>query len=369
MGGFSNGSYSRYFSWTTDANNSIDIRSDRMDTEDNGFATGLSTCLLKDGTQTVTANIPFAAFRLLNIGNSVLRSDAIPAGQVQDGATMFASSVTGTNIITFNTTPTFTAYAAGQVFRLIAAASNTGAVTVNGNSVGAIALKKRDPSGLIALSGNEIIIGIEFDIFYDGTQFELLNPVFASSAYLPSSTFLQTANSLSELTGLASTARTNIGAASSAITVTGAGLATGGGALTANEVITVTAAAKADMQTPTSSVLAVTPAQTQNHPGVAKASANCTVSGTTVTLQEGYNAASVTRLSTGQYRLAFTTNFVNGNYQVYAFGSLNTAGNQYTYGSLIRTTKTVALCDIQFLNATNSADDPAEFNIICFGKQ
>ena len=58
---FSGGTFSRLYSWASDQSNGIKIRADRMDGEFDGMATGLSTCLRKDGTQTATARIPFAA--------------------------------------------------------------------------------------------------------------------------------------------------------------------------------------------------------------------------------------------------------------------------------------------------------------------
>ena len=58
---FSGGTFSRLYSWASDQSNGIKIRADRMDDEFNGMATGLSTCLLKDGSQTASARIPFAA--------------------------------------------------------------------------------------------------------------------------------------------------------------------------------------------------------------------------------------------------------------------------------------------------------------------
>jgi len=58
---FSGGTFSRLYSWASDQSNGIKIRADRMDGEMDGMATGLSTCLLKDGTQTASARIPFAA--------------------------------------------------------------------------------------------------------------------------------------------------------------------------------------------------------------------------------------------------------------------------------------------------------------------
>jgi len=57
---FSGGTFSRTFDCTTDRDNGVKILASKFDTELDGMATGLSTCILKDGTQTCTAAIPFA---------------------------------------------------------------------------------------------------------------------------------------------------------------------------------------------------------------------------------------------------------------------------------------------------------------------
>ena len=57
---FSSGVFSRTFDCTTDRDNGVKILASKFDTELDGFATGLSTTILKDGTQTCTAAIPFA---------------------------------------------------------------------------------------------------------------------------------------------------------------------------------------------------------------------------------------------------------------------------------------------------------------------
>src|SRR4051812_5274783 len=58
---FAGGVFTRLYNWTTDRNNSVKIMASRMDAEFNGMATALSSCVLKDGTQTTTALVPFAA--------------------------------------------------------------------------------------------------------------------------------------------------------------------------------------------------------------------------------------------------------------------------------------------------------------------
>lgn len=62
------GTFVRSFLWVNDKLNGINITASRMDTEDNGFATGLSTCLTKDGQQTTTALIPFSQGLSFNTG-------------------------------------------------------------------------------------------------------------------------------------------------------------------------------------------------------------------------------------------------------------------------------------------------------------
>ena len=75
---YSSGTFSRLFDWTDDRDNGIKIRADRFDQELDGFATGLSTALLKDGTQTATATIPFAA------GISIIDNQKITLGTNSD---------------------------------------------------------------------------------------------------------------------------------------------------------------------------------------------------------------------------------------------------------------------------------------------
>ena len=77
MPGFNGqGVYQRYYSWTQDAANGIPITASRMDTDSDGFATGLSTCITKDGQTTVTANIPFNNNRLLEVADPTAATDA-----------------------------------------------------------------------------------------------------------------------------------------------------------------------------------------------------------------------------------------------------------------------------------------------------
>ena len=56
---FSSGTFSRVHDWTTDRDAGIKISASRTDAEFDGIATALTSTMLKDGSQTLTAMIPF----------------------------------------------------------------------------------------------------------------------------------------------------------------------------------------------------------------------------------------------------------------------------------------------------------------------
>ena len=74
---FSSGTFTRLYNFVTDKANGIRVRADRMDAELDGFATGLSKAVLKDGTQTMTADLPMAGFKITGLGAPTASSDAV----------------------------------------------------------------------------------------------------------------------------------------------------------------------------------------------------------------------------------------------------------------------------------------------------
>lgn len=173
------GVFSRLYSWVTDDGNGLKIRADRMDADSNDIATGLSSCVLKDGTQTITANIPMNSKKFTGLANGTAATDSAAFGQLQSQSSNY-SAATGTNTITFTMTPTLTALTDGMVIRFKAAATNTAAVTVNPDSLGALSVTLSDAT---ALAGGEIISGGEYQIQYKlaSTVWHLLNPSHVSS--------------------------------------------------------------------------------------------------------------------------------------------------------------------------------------------
>lgn len=87
------------------------ISSTVKNNQDSETATGLSACLLKDGTQTVTANIPFAGFGLTQVGNypmvcefRLTLTTAVPVttGDVTAATTLFAAPYKGNRIALYD---------------------------------------------------------------------------------------------------------------------------------------------------------------------------------------------------------------------------------------------------------------------------
>lgn len=85
------------------------------------------------------------------------------------------ASASGTNAITASMRVAPTSYIAGQVFWLKIANTNTGAVTVNINSLGAKTLQKVLSGTLTNLSSGDLISGQTVSIVYDGTNFQLIS--------------------------------------------------------------------------------------------------------------------------------------------------------------------------------------------------
>lgn len=150
---------------------SIDILAQNLDTEAQDMADGLSTCLLKDGTQTVTANIPMSSFQFTGLGSGTARSSSITVAQVQDAAVAWLGTVGGTaNALTGSLSPAITALATGMRVAGVILATNTGSATLALNGLSSPpTIKKKMASGLVSLVGGEQVIGTIQSWTYNGT--------------------------------------------------------------------------------------------------------------------------------------------------------------------------------------------------------
>jgi hypothetical protein len=183
------GVFVRLYNWVTDRANNIDVSADRMDAEMDGMATGLSTCITKDGQQTITNDIPWANHKITGLKTGTVRTDAANVGQVQDSAAQWSGTTGGTaNAITVSTSPAITAYAAGQVVRFTATNNNTGATTIAWSGLTA----KAAQWGGAAMVGGEIVTGRTYEAVYDGTNFQVMGITTATPSF--GDTIIQTSS-------------------------------------------------------------------------------------------------------------------------------------------------------------------------------
>jgi hypothetical protein len=137
------------------------------------LGTGLTTALTKDGQTTPTANIPMGTYKITGLGAGTAATDAVRVGQLQNFSTSTLITVAGTDTITGTVSPSLTAYTAGQIFSFVVGTTNTGAVTLNIDGLGAKAVTR---TGAIALVAGGMVTGQVALVEYDGTRFQLLDP-------------------------------------------------------------------------------------------------------------------------------------------------------------------------------------------------
>jgi hypothetical protein len=124
------GTFSRLYSWVTDAANSINISASRTDAEMNGFAAGLSNCVTRDGQSPPSADLPMGGKKLTNLGAATVGTDAL--SQAAGDARYLQGSVGLSNLLTFNNAGA--GAASGATF------GGAAAITISYNSIGAAPL-------------------------------------------------------------------------------------------------------------------------------------------------------------------------------------------------------------------------------------
>lgn len=162
------------------------------------IATGLSTAITKDGQTTITANLPMANYRHTGVGNPTARTQYATAAGVQDGTYAYLTSTAGTNTITATAALSMSAYATGQAFFFTPANTNTGATTLNINSIGA----KNVFFDGAACAGGELVISQPTLVMYDGTQFNIVGGPTSSFAWGSFTRDMATATGTQTVTGV-----------------------------------------------------------------------------------------------------------------------------------------------------------------------
>lgn len=95
-----------------------------------------------------------------------------------DDPTVFNNliTVTGTNTLIGTSVPAYTAYVAGMTLSFIPVATNTGAVTIDVDGLGAKNIYVGNAS---PLSGGELVLGRIVQVEYDGTRFQVYTTTLA----------------------------------------------------------------------------------------------------------------------------------------------------------------------------------------------
>lgn len=166
--------------WEADRDADIRILATNHDTHDQDIANAITQSVSKDGQTPITANLPMSGFRHTNVDAAAARTDYARASQAQDSTlTWLGTSAGSSNTYTANASPVITAYAAGQTFRFLSDKTNSGAATLNINSVGAKAIRNPDNS---ALATDQLVSGRIIEVFYDAaTDNFKINPFYAGT--------------------------------------------------------------------------------------------------------------------------------------------------------------------------------------------
>ena len=182
--GYSAGTFSVIYNFDTEAA-SPPIEIAKLTEQFTDIANGLSVVMLRDGTGLPTASQNLNAQTLTNIGASTTRTGVPQTAQIQDGTVTTLGSVAGTDTITGSLTPAITAYTNGMTLKFIPANTNTGAATLNVNSVAARSIVKA--SG-VALVAGDIVAGVPAVVVYDlaNTRWLLTTAVKVPDASLSS---------------------------------------------------------------------------------------------------------------------------------------------------------------------------------------
>lgn len=166
------GTYSAPSNTWNPATNGTTISSSDWNTTLTDIETAITNSIAKDGQTTITANLPMATYKHTGVGDASARDQYASMGQLQDNKGRYLTSVAGTDTITAVASFSLSAYAAGQSFVFVAAGTNTGATTLNINSIGAKAIQKNGA----ALVAGDITASDIVHVVYDGTQFQMVSP-------------------------------------------------------------------------------------------------------------------------------------------------------------------------------------------------
>ena len=197
---WSGGTFTGLHNWVTDQSNAIRILASRHKAQDDVFIAGINSCIEKSGSNAMTGNFNAGSNRLTSLAAATAATDAPIASQIQDGSLTYAVDTGSANTYAISLTPNETAYAAGQVFFFKSTNANSGASTLNVDSIGAVDIKKYHN---VALVSGDIVQNQLIGVVYDATTSDFVMITPTPTAPITTTTAAQTnITSLGTLTSL-----------------------------------------------------------------------------------------------------------------------------------------------------------------------
>lgn len=173
------GEFSRLHNWIQDALTGINILSATQDEEDDNFSEGINDCLVKDGTNQPSADLPMGggpgtgqiARKHTNAGRVGERDEYVDYGAFQDDYGLYAGVSWGdADAFEIGVDPNITVYVEGMTFRFKAHVACNAGATMEMNGLGAVPLNVEvDP-----VVKNDIVEDGIYSIMYDGANWQLV---------------------------------------------------------------------------------------------------------------------------------------------------------------------------------------------------
>lgn len=424
------GTFNRVHSWATDKTNTVVVTASRMDAEDDGFATGLSTTICKDGQTVTTARIPFVlgtsalagsvssvSYGFTNDLNTGLYSPAADGWALAAGGTKTLSStataLTMTGTLTLSGALTvssggITVVASGITITAGGLSIAADGATVTGNSTiaGTLGVSSNfavntDKFTVAGASGNTVVAGtlgvtgaatitgaLSAAGVISGPDGLVSAPAYTFSNDSNSGIFRVGADAFGLACGGAEVARftasgvavtgtlSSTGAAtlSSTLAVTGAATLSSTlevtGSITGTTVAGTMIASQADQESPGSSAKIVTPAFQHFHDSACKVWCNATIA---AGLNDSYNMTSVTDTGVGDITFTIATDFSSTAWAGHILGRKDIVGGAPVVDGIARITTTgftAGACVGRYIRiADGGASDPDVWFFSAFGDQ
>ena len=147
------------------------------------FDATANTVLVRDHSDNIYAAVKTAASRTANQFQTYVNTSGVPQTAaivsadvptaVLDGSVAYAADAGANDTYTATLSPAPGSYITGARYRFKANTANTGAATINFNSLGAKTIKKAAGGVTTDLSDNDIRAGQFVDVVYDGTNMQM----------------------------------------------------------------------------------------------------------------------------------------------------------------------------------------------------